>query len=488
MKSEEYIETQMGRLSDYFRQEDSLVPPVLERLENEAVMPEESTMSARIRFRLAATAAAFLLIGIVAFWMRPSGLGPGMAYAEVRRAMRNIKSAIVDCQHPSRPHQNRRVLYRRDANKLRVEYPNGVAWVSDAQQGRCLMLDENDETAQVVPGLLEEFSAAEHLDEMESLARDAVEPLGERTVDGRRLIGFRVKQRKSDGNREYRDTIWVDPATRLPAIRESTRTATKLVKESSCRQIYTFNQPLAPELFSTTPPDGYRLVDSDESTIGDLPKVALPAEGLPPGPTIKPGVGIGEVTFGMTVEQIVEVLGKADRISHTTSYTSEESRLIDEAHRKARRLDKFEGQHLIDETLAKVWTSVQQREPDSARMEYDSLGIELEISIEEGLVGGFCWSHGDDNYPYTGKTTEGIGIGSTLEDIEEAYGKEDGAFARKVRNVLKELRDAVWGQPDGERSRKSRDYGRWYESLGLHFTITDGMVRYIVFNRGHEEK
>lgn len=489
MRSEEHIKSQMSRLSDYLRQEESLVTAVMERLESEVTMPEKNTLSGRIRFRLAVATAAFVLIGIVAVWMYPSSLGAGMAYAEVCQAIRSIESAIVDFQHPDRPHENRRVLYRRNTNKPRVEYPNGVTWVTDPQQGRCLVLDENDKTAQVVPGLLDEFSAAEHLDEMASLARDAVEPLGERTVDGRKLIGFRVRQRGEDGKEGVRDTIWVDPTTRLPAIREYTRVATKLVKESSYRQIYTFNQTLAPELFSMTPPDGYRLLSSDAPGILRLPKPALPPEGLPPGPTLKPRIGIGEVTFGMTVEQIVEVLGKADRLSYTRSYTPEESRLIDEAHRKARSLDRFEGQQLIDETQAKVWVTVQQREHDSARMKYHSLGIELIVSVEEGLTGGFCWPHGlADNYPYTGETAEGIGIGSTLADIEKVYGKPDGAFARKVRNLLKGLRDAVWERPGGEGNRKSDAFGLWYESRGLSFTMSEGKVRYIGFNRGHEEK
>ncbi|NQT17161.1 MAG: hypothetical protein HQ582_30690 [Planctomycetes bacterium] len=488
MRSEEHIKSQMSRLSDYLRQEESLIPAAMERLESEAVIPEKNTMSGRIRFRLAATAAAFVLMGIVAVWMYPSSLGAGMAYAEVRQAIRSIESAIVDFQYPARPHENRRVLYRRDTNICRVELPNGIAWVSDPQQGRCLELDENDKTAQVVPGLLEEFSAAEHLDEMASLARDAVEPLGERTVDGRKLIGFRVRRHGEDGKEGFRDTIWVDPTTRLPAIRECTRAATKLVKESSYRRIYTFNQTLAPELFSMTPPDGYRLLSSDAPGILGSPKPALPPEGLPPGPTLKPRIGIGEVTFGMTVEQIVEVLGKADRIGYTRSPTPEESRLIDEAHRKARRLDKFEGQHLIDETQIKVSATVQQREPDATRMKYDSLGIELIVSVEEGLTGGFCRPLQHNNYPYTGETTEGIGLGSTLADIEEVYGEPDGAFARKVRNILRGLRDAVWGQPEGEGNRKSDSFGLWYESRGLHFMISEGKVRYIVFNRGHEEE
>jgi hypothetical protein len=216
-----------------------------------------------------------------------------------------------------------------------------------------------------------------------------------------------------------------------------------------------------------------------------LPKPELPAEELPPGPTLKPRIGIGEVTFGMTAEQIVETLGKADRISNTWSHTPEESRLIDEAHRKARKLDEFERHRLIDEAEAKVADSVRQREPDATRMEYDHLGIELDVSNREGLVGGFCWPHGHgDNYPYSGTTTEGIGLGSTMAEIEKAYGPPDGALVRKVRNILKGLRDAVWEQSDGQGNRKRDSFGIWYESRGLHFMLFKDRVRYIVFNRG----
>ena len=489
MRSEEHIKTKMDRLSDHLRQKESLVPIVLTRIENEAVMPTKHTRLARFRFNFAVAAAASVLIGIVVVWLRPSTLGSGIAYAEVCQAIQNIQSAIVDFEHPDRPHHNRRVLYRRDTNKVRVEYPNGFAWVSDGPQGRCLVLDEHKKTAQVVPGFREEFSAAEHLDEMASLDRDAVEPVGQRTVDGRILIGFRVMQRKTDPKKGMRDTIWVDLETRLPAIREYTRPATKLEKPSTFRQFYTFNEPLAPELFSMTPPDGYRLVSSDAPGIASMPKPALPAAGLPAGPTLKPRVGIGEVTFGMSVEQIVKVLGKADQISYTRSHTPEESRLIDEAYRKASYLDKFEGQRLIDETRDKVSAAAQQRDPDAARMEYYHLGIELDVSLEEGFVGGFCWDHGHgDSYPFTGQTTEGIGIGSTLGEIEEAYGEADGAFVRKVRNILKGFGGAVWGQADEGAKRKRDEFGIWYESRGLHFMISQGKTRYIVFNRGHEEK
>ena len=121
-------------------------------------------------------------------------------------------------------------------------------------------------------------------------------------------------------------------------------------------------------------------------------------------------------------------------------------------------------------------------------MEYNRLGIELIVSVEEGLVGGFCRPHGHNNYPYTGETTEGIRIGSTPAEIEGAYGKADRSLARKVRSMLKGLGDAMWGRPDGEGNRKRDIFGLWYESRGLHFTISEGKARDIGFNRGQKEK
>jgi outer membrane lipoprotein-sorting protein len=421
--------------------------------------------------------------------MRPSGLGAGIAYAEVQQAIRNIQTAIVDFEHPYQPHHNRRAFFRRDMSTVRVEYPNGFVWVSDGEQGRCLVMDELERVAQVVPAYREEFSAAEHLGEMASLDRDALEPVGKRMVDGRTLFGFRVKQPNTAERQS--DTIWVDAETRLPAIREHTAAETEHVKGYSFRQIYTFNKPLAPELFNMTPPDGYQLVSSEAPSIGRLPKPALPAKELASGPTLKPLIGIGEVTFGMTVAQIVKVLGKADRITHTRKYTPEESRLIDEAYQKARHLDKFEGQQLIDETEDKVGEMMRQRNaaPEAARLEYDRLGIELIVSLEEGFRGGFCWNHGHgNNLPYAGQTTEGIGIGSTLSEVEEAYGQADGALKRKIWNRAKELGAVLLlGQVDAiNQERKSA--GLWYKSRGLHFRVDDGKVRYIVFNRGPESR
>ena len=135
MRSEEHIKSKMSHLSDYLRQQDSLVPAVLERLESEVVMAEKKPVFGGIRLRLAVTVAAFVLLGFLAIWMRPFGLEVGLAYADVGQAIRNIESAIVDFEHFPRPHNNRRVLFRRDTDIARIEYPNGVTYVEDTQQG-----------------------------------------------------------------------------------------------------------------------------------------------------------------------------------------------------------------------------------------------------------------------------------------------------------------------------------------------------------------
>lgn len=113
--------------------------------------------------------------------------------------------------------------------------------------------------------------------------REAIR-LARRQKDSESVIGRRepVDEQSPDAalNGHEMAISWIN---RLPAIREYARAATKLEKGSSLRQTYTFNPPIASALFDMTPPKDYRLVSSEEATIGPLPKPELPAKGLPPG-------------------------------------------------------------------------------------------------------------------------------------------------------------------------------------------------------------
>ena len=123
---------------------------------------------------------------------------------------------------------------------------------------------------------------------------------------------------------------------------------------------------------------------------------------------IEPGIGIGKVAFGMTAKEVQSVLGKPD-------YTDENC------------------------------------------ISYDGLG--LSIYIFRGFVKGITCigiSGDPDVKPCTARTSKGIGIGSTREQIIEAYGKPTS----DDRNILK------------------------YESIGATFMVSeDGMTETMLFNQ-----
>lgn len=129
--------------------------------------------------------------------------------------------------------------------------------------------------------------------------------------------------------------------------------------------------------------------------------------------TIEPSVGIGKVKFGMLSKEVRSILGKPDFEMRDAQMT---------------------------ESLA-----------------YNELG--LSIYIFKGLVKGITCRglSGDPEVkPCTARTSKGIGIGSTREQIIEAYGEPTS----DERNILK------------------------YESIGATFMVSeDGVTETMLFNQ-----
>ena len=123
---------------------------------------------------------------------------------------------------------------------------------------------------------------------------------------------------------------------------------------------------------------------------------------------IEPRIGIGRVKFGMTAKEVQSILGKPND---------------------------------IDENF----------------LAYCKLG--LSIYIFKGFVHGITCigvSGNPDVKPCTARTSKGIGIGSTREQIIEAYGEPTS----DERNILK------------------------YESIGATFMVSeDGMTETMLFNQ-----
>jgi len=134
---------------------------------------------------------------------------------------------------------------------------NGRINIVDVKEKRWVILDPKKKSAAVfeyenapedwVPNYFDRLRA--HLRQTQSEPNVKREALGEKEIDGRRVIGFRIST-------PFQVTeIWGDPETALP-VRVESKSATdpkvKIVKTD-----FAFNVELEESLFSVKPPEGY---------------------------------------------------------------------------------------------------------------------------------------------------------------------------------------------------------------------------------------
>ncbi len=223
--------------------------------------------------------------------------------------------------------------------------------------------------------------------------------LGEKELYGQTATGFKVIQ----GGFEI--VIWADLESGLPLYVEAlsepnnSSVSTKWVMEN-----FDFDVDLDEELFSLDGPAEYKIVDQfgkvtkdglvdyeDKSTDEENVHIETVPEFL-----IKPHEGIGAVKFGMTREQIIEILGEPDQ---------------------------FLGKHCLDYS--------------------STVGLSLLVHPKRGLLAIDCWSQDEDSdegifggRDFAGKTHEGIGINSTKNEIIRQYGNEFEEYLHKSPDIF----------------------------------------------------
>jgi hypothetical protein len=212
---------------------------------------------------------------------------------------------------------------------------------------------------------------------LRNVAGDKSTRLPDETIDGRKANVFRCEppeevRKQARGHCEPMK-VWVDPETKLPIRMEPFAQDGKPRPEGVMHD-FVFDQPLDPALFSFDPPEGYAVTTQGIANLQpppDKPELL--------SPEVKPGEGLGPVKFGMSKEEIVKILGKPD-IEEPTS------------------------------------------------LGYPSRGYAFGVSPKRGLILVQFFSQiacGFKTRDFAGKTKEGIGIGSSLKDLEIAFGKAD---------------------------------------------------------------
>jgi hypothetical protein len=429
-----------------------------------------------MRYAAGATVVAVLILATM-IWMKPADLGASLAFADVQEAMRQIKTVVYDLDFPSSPHRNMRMLFIRGIDRGRVEWPAGLAFVTDFAQGRTLILDHKNKTSQLTSGPSADFTAGEVFDKLANVEQEAMKRLGERVFDGRTLVGF-LLEREERLRVQVESRVWVDLKTRLPVRMETVPLDPDDPRAPHLRMIarFTFNEPLDDALFSLKPPEGYKILEADAMQVGlgKMPVPPAPKDNNLASPVIDPGVGIGRARFGMTLEQVIEALGQPAGMSEHWELPAELSQALSDVEKKVKEqsLDDAERQRLLEEVEKKynveidedpggrTGTVLPRGDPNGVSLSYDDRGFELTILDDRGLCGIECVTGRSGKRDFSGKTSRGIAMGASREEIEKAYGPAD-----------------TKSQYAGGTVRLQ------YESLGMTFSLTDDRLWQMSFSR-----
>jgi hypothetical protein len=271
----------------------------------------------------------------------------------------------------------------------------------------------------------------EFLDNLADVAETAATRLGERESDGRKLVGFALPRDSFAENQHMLCHVWVDPKTRLPVRYEflpedpGDLSATFLHYTVT----FTFHQPLDASLFRLSTPEGYTPFHWKGVYMPYVDLLPLPPQDKNlASPVVELGVGIGGAKFGMSLEKVFEVLGPPDIASDFHEYTPEEARERDEIDRKASQeadekgLNRDEKFRFVMEAMQPFHAKIAKRHPNGMCLEYLSRGFMLYVLHDQGFIRAFCYGENTGMRPFTGKTSEGIGIGATRQEIERVYG------------------------------------------------------------------
>jgi outer membrane lipoprotein-sorting protein len=331
-----------------------------------------------VRFAAALVIAAGLF-SVVFF--RTNNAASALAFADVQEKIKQVKS--ITCKQTKKvkgqPDEVER-LYLLGSDFVRMERANGEYNVLDLKEGTQIVVSPQEKKAMI-------FHSPPRLpvnlyDILRNVPKEATKKLPERDIDGVKAPGFVVPFSNEFGKIEF--TVWVDPKTQLPLRFEA--------DDGPDRQIiisdFVYDQPLDPALFSMKPPEGFQVQTAGLAKLPDPPKDKdLLA------PEVKPGVGIGPIKFGASKDEVLKHFGKPD---------VEEGR--------------------------------------GTSLNYNSRGYGFAVSPKLGVIMIYCYTQATfatKVRDFQGKTTEGIGMGSSQEQVVKAYGKPDKVESMGVGAKLK---------------------------------------------------
>lgn len=249
---------------------------------------------------VAAIAASLLVLAVAVHWLRPFEPAQGLAFEDVQKAVEQTKSvqyvqtrADRDKQGRKLPGEERKVKIL-GRHRIREEVrktdngdplPEGVVstavaepYISilDAKAGKDIMLspakltysvtDEilglDPDTGALVKSRVTPTPQADFYTRLRevpaSAAKLPTKQIGDIKAEGFQVVE-NIKRPKSGHTDTWTRTFWIDPATKLPILIETSHRSTNPMAADSDFVIrdLIFDAPLDEALFSTEPPFGY---------------------------------------------------------------------------------------------------------------------------------------------------------------------------------------------------------------------------------------
>jgi outer membrane lipoprotein-sorting protein len=230
--------------------------------------------------KIAVAASVLVATGGFFAWFAPGS--QSLAFADMVKAFSGVRTArfTMTAKIKDGLTQHSKGLFMapaRERVETKMSESASMIMVFDMEEKQSVSLIPNQKVAIVYdlenapedaesPGtfdkLRKQFQRAQH-------GEENTESLGERTIDGRTTVGFRIV----DGRIETK--IWADPKTELPVRVETTiggEQKMHLVMEN-----FEYDVELDESLFDTTPPEGYTVrkqsLDVSQPTTKDLAEV-----------------------------------------------------------------------------------------------------------------------------------------------------------------------------------------------------------------------
>lgn len=246
----------------------------------------ERILAMKLTTKITIAAAVLIAFCGLLTWLTPGG-GTALAFDNLAEAFANIRTATckmtTEVEGPNgKTTQDAKVMFLAPSRE-RVESDTGgttMIHIADVEQGKMLDLRPKNKMAFLYgpedrDGPSEQQAAnrgnsfeqlRKRISEAQSGEADNVEPLGQQTMDGRRVVGFRIRGANFVGE------IWADPETALPVRVEYTTSV-----EPKARVVmsdFQIDVELDKSLFSLKAPEGYAVhekkIDVSTPTAEDL--------------------------------------------------------------------------------------------------------------------------------------------------------------------------------------------------------------------------